>query len=51
LIPLGVSNRHVHLPGDKADELGVGNGDFCKIRIGGLKGTVFENVLVRVNDT
>jgi len=45
-----IANRHVHLPGGMARELGVDNGDFCKVRIGGAKGTVFENVLVRVND-
>jgi putative phosphotransacetylase len=45
-----IASRHVHLPGDAAKKFGVDNGDFCKVRIGGVKGTVFENVLVRVND-
>ena len=26
-------------------------GDYCKVRVGGVKSTLFENVLVRVNDS
>lgn len=45
-----IANRHIHMPGEVANTFGVQNGDFCKVRISGTKGTVFENVLVRVND-
>jgi len=45
-----IANRHVHMPSNIAALFGVKNGDFIKVRIGGVKGTVFENVLVRVND-
>jgi putative phosphotransacetylase len=45
-----IANRHMHMPGDIARKFGVNDGDFCKVRIGGLKGTIFENVLVRIND-
>jgi len=45
-----IANRHLHTPSDIAAQFGVKNGDFCKVRIGGQKGTVFENVLVRIND-
>ena len=45
-----IANRHMHMPGDIAQKFGVIDGDFCKVRIGGLKGTIFENVLVRIND-
>ncbi len=45
-----IANRHVHLPGKIANNFGVQDGDFCKVRISGKKGTIFENVLVRVND-
>ncbi|NOZ61724.1 MAG: phosphate propanoyltransferase, partial [Calditrichaeota bacterium] len=45
-----IANRHVHMPGDVAAQFGVKNGDFIRVRIGGAKATVFENVLVRVND-
>ena len=45
-----VANRHMHMPSDVARQFGVENGDYCKVRIGGIKATIFENVLVRVND-
>jgi len=45
-----IANRHMHLPPSKARVFGVADGDFVKVRIGGEKGTVFENVLVRVNE-
>ena len=45
-----IANRHMHMPSDIANKFGVKDGDFCKVRIGGSKGTIFENVLVRVND-
>ncbi|NOZ60780.1 MAG: hypothetical protein GXO74_03780, partial [Calditrichaeota bacterium] len=41
-----IANRHVHMPGDVAAQFGVKNGDFIRVRIGGAKATVFENVLV-----
>lgn len=46
-----VANRHVHMTTADASRLGVKEGDFCKVRIGGEKPTVFENVLVRTNDS
>jgi putative phosphotransacetylase len=45
-----VANRHAHMPPSEASALGILSGDFIRVRIGGEKGTVFENVLVRVND-
>jgi len=30
--------------------LSVKNGDYCKVRVGGIKGTIFENVLIRTDD-
>ncbi len=45
-----IANRHVHMPGDVAAQFGVKDGDFIKVRIGGAKAIVFENVLVRVKD-
>ena len=33
-----------------AARYGVKEGDFCKVRVGGIKSTVFEKVLVRIND-
>lgn len=46
-----VASRHIHMPGSDARRLGVSDGDFCRIRVGGEKPTVFENVLVRTNDS
>lgn len=45
-----VANRHLHMPSSEAARLGVKEGDLCRVRIGGDKPTIFENVLVRTND-
>ncbi|MBN1894770.1 phosphate propanoyltransferase [bacterium] len=46
-----IANRHVHIPSAQASLWKVSEGDFIKMRIGGEKSTVFENVLVRINDS
>jgi putative phosphotransacetylase len=45
-----VASRHIHMPTTDARTLGVKDGDLCRVRVGGDKPTVFENVLVRTND-
>lgn len=45
-----VANRHIHMTNNDARVFTVQDGDLCKVRIGGEKGTVFENILVRTND-
>jgi putative phosphotransacetylase len=45
-----VANRHLHMTTADAARLGVKEGDYCMVRIGGEKPTVFENVLIRTND-
>jgi putative phosphotransacetylase len=45
-----VANRHIHMTGDHARIFDVTDGDFCRVRIGGEKSTIFEHVLIRVND-
>ncbi len=45
-----VANRHIHMSNKEAEIFGVKNGDYCKVRIGGEKSTMFENVLIRTND-
>ncbi|MGK9367925.1 phosphate propanoyltransferase [Melioribacter sp. Ez-97] len=45
-----IANRHIHMSSADALVLGVKNGDYCKVRIAGIKSTVFENVLIRIND-
>ena len=44
-----IANRHVHMSDADADRFGVKDGDYCKVRIPGEKGIVFENVLVRTD--
>jgi putative phosphotransacetylase len=45
-----VANRHLHMTTADAARLGVKEGDYCMVRIGGEKPTVYENVLIRTND-
>lgn len=42
-----VALRHVHLNDEQAAEAGVKDGDWVSIKLGGERGLVFENVLVR----
>jgi putative phosphotransacetylase len=46
-----IANRHIHMTNRDAEEFRIKNGDFCKVRVAGEKSTVFENVLIRTNDT
>jgi len=45
-----IANRHIHCTNKDASLFGLKDGDFCKVRIGGEKSTIFENVLIRTND-
>lgn len=45
-----IANRHIHMTGKDAEKFNVKNGDYCKIRVQGEKSTIFENVLIRIND-
>jgi putative phosphotransacetylase len=44
-----IANRHVHMSDVDAGRFGIKDGDYCKVRIPGEKGTIFENVLVRTD--
>jgi putative phosphotransacetylase len=46
-----IANRHAHMPPATAKTFGIAEGDFIRVRIHGEKSTVFENVLVRLNET
>ncbi len=46
-----IASRHVHMAPSDAEMFGVKQGDFIKVRIEGLKPSVFERVLVRINKT
>ncbi|MEN8247390.1 MAG: phosphate propanoyltransferase [Bacteroidota bacterium] len=45
-----VASRHIHMSSTDAARFSVEAGDYCRVRISGEKTTVFEDVLVRVND-
>jgi len=45
-----IANRHIHMTNLDAQNFGVNDGDFCMVRVGGEKGTIFEDVLIRIND-
>jgi putative phosphotransacetylase len=46
-----VASRHIHMTNADAARFGVRDGDFCKVRVTGAKSTIFENVLIRTNDS
>lgn len=43
--------RHIHMNTADAAEFGVADKDVVKVRFGGDRGVVFENVLIRVHDS
>lgn len=45
-----VAARHIHMHTDDANSFGVKDKDIVKIRTKGIRGLVFENVLVRVDE-
>ncbi|MCX7779702.1 MAG: phosphate propanoyltransferase [Negativicutes bacterium] len=52
-IPEGViaACRHIHMTSAEAAELGVKDKDIVRVRCGGERGLIFDNVLVRVHDS
>lgn len=46
-----VAARHIHMHTKDAEEFGVSDNEIVSIRVGGPRGLVFENVLVRVSDS
>lgn len=44
-----VAARHIHIDPDTAEKYGVKDHDKVKVRVGGERALVFENVLVRVD--
>lgn len=41
--------RHIHMHTSDAEKFGVKDKDIVKVKVGGKRGLIFENVLVRVN--
>lgn len=46
-----IANRHVHMAPADAGRFGVRQGDFIKVRLPGVKGSVYERVLVRTKES
>lgn len=46
-----VAARHIHFHTSEAEKWGIKDGQMLKVRVGGERGVVFENVLARVHDT
>lgn len=46
-----VSHRHIHMSPQEAQRLGLRNKDHVMVRARGVRGVIFENVLVRVHDS
>ncbi len=44
-----VASRHIHMNEEEAKEFGLKDKDTVKVKVGGDRGLVFENVLVRVS--
>ncbi len=45
-----ISKRHLHLSEEQAKELGLKNKQLISIKIGGERGLIFENVIVRAGE-
>ncbi len=45
-----VAARHVHLHTSDAEEYGLKDKDIVKVKVGGQRALIFENVLIRVSD-
>ena len=45
-----IASRHIHMTNADAKRFGIKDGDYCRVRIGGAKGTIFEDVFIRTND-
>ncbi len=46
-----VAARHIHMHTSDAEEFGLKDNDLVSIKVGGPRGLVFDEVLVRVNDS
>lgn len=44
-----VAARHIHMHTEDAEQFGLQDKDLVQVKIGGARGLIFDNVLVRVN--
>lgn len=42
-----VAARHIHMHTDEAKEFGVKDGDIVSVKVSGIRGIIFDNVLIR----
>lgn len=45
-----VASRHIHMHTLDAQKYGLKDKDIVSVKVGGLRGLIFDNVLIRVND-
>jgi len=45
-----IAQRHIHMTEEDAEKFGVEDKDLVSVRVGGERGVIFENVLVRVRN-
>ncbi|HKM01169.1 MAG: phosphate propanoyltransferase [Tissierellia bacterium] len=44
------ASRHIHMHTSDAEKYGLKDKDLVSVKVGGLRGLVFDNVLIRVNE-
>jgi putative phosphotransacetylase len=44
-----IAKRHLHISAENAEEYGVSEGDILRLRVGGERGGVYDNVIVRIS--
>ncbi len=45
-----IANRHIHVNTNMQDELGLHKGDIVSVKVDGLRGGIFDNVIVKAKD-
>ena len=46
-----IAARHIHMHTDEIKEFGLNNGDIVSVKVSGVRGLTFDNVLVRSGDS
>lgn len=46
-----IAKRHIHMPPKAANEAGVKNGDSVSVKVDNERGTIYNNVQIRVDDS
>ena len=51
MVPIGVSARHIHMSPADAQAAGVHDGDFVSVKADNERGTIFNHVKIRVDES